>query len=404
VTTATKIDLDAVRRTEFPWTERATYLDAASFGPLPLRAQHALAAFNRRKHEAFSLSHEEIPALLDRARTVLARLVNADPAEIALGANTTHGLHLAADLLTRPRDRGGWDTAGRRVVLFSDREFPANVYPWLALERFGFRCERVASDERGHPDEAALLERVASGAVAALAVSAVQFAGGYRADLAALGRACRAQGTLFVVDAIQALGAVPLDVRASAIDILAAGGQKWLCGPFGSGFAWVRRDLITGLEPSFPGWTAFSASSDFSSLLDYRWDLVGDARRFELGTPGFADIAGLTAAVEVILSVGVEEIWARILEVQQPLLDWAASEPRVTVLSELAESRRSGILSIATPEPQRVHALLRAEHVSCVVREGALRLAPHFYNTPAEGARVASLMQNAVASCVGSAR
>jgi cysteine desulfurase / selenocysteine lyase len=404
VTTVTTVDLDAVRQAEFPWADRALYFDAASFGPLPLRSLRAVESLSRRKHEAHTLPHHEMGETLARARATLGRLVGAEPAEIALGPNTTHGLALAADLLTRPAGAGGWDCGGRRTILFSDREFPANVYPWMALEREGFRCERLPCDRLGRPDEAAMLDRLDRGDAALLAVSAVQFASGYRADLASLGAACARHGTLFVVDAIQALGAVPLDVHDCGVDILACGGQKWLCGPFGSGFAYVRRDLTRALEPSFPGWTAFSPSADFSRLLDYRYDLVDDARRFEQGTPGFQEVAGLTAAVELILEIGVAAIWRRIAAVQQPILDWAAEREDVLVVSEQEPHRRSGILSLLTPVPERVHAALVEAGVTCALREGAVRLSPHFYNTPPEGERVAAIIRGAVDACAGSAR
>jgi cysteine desulfurase / selenocysteine lyase len=404
VTTVTTVDLDAVRRAEFPWANRALYFDAASFGPLPLRSLRAVESLSRRKHEAYRLPHREMGETLAHARAALARLVGAVPEEIALGPNTTHGLALAADLLTRPADAGGWNCDGRRTILLSDREFPANVYPWMALEREGFHCERLPCDGLGRPDEPAMLERLDRGDVAVLAVSAVQFASGYRADLDALGAACARHGTMFVVDAIQALGAVPLDVHGCGVDILACGGQKWLCGPFGSGFAYLRRDLTSVIEPSFPGWTAFTPSADFSRLLDYRYDLVADARRFELGTLGFQEVAGLTAAVELILEIGVEAIWRRIQTVQQPILDWAAERDDVRVASEQEPRHRSGILSLGTPVPDQVHAALVEAGVTCALREGSVRLSPHFYNTPAEGERVATIIRGAVDACAGSGR
>jgi cysteine desulfurase / selenocysteine lyase len=387
-----------VRAREYPWAERSVYMNAAAFGPLPDRARRAVDAFNARRHEAPLLGDAEFPEILGRARAAVARLLNAPPATIALTTNTSHGLNLAAAMAVQRVAAGG-----ARTVLISDREFPANVYPWLAAERHGLRLERLPADELGRPREALLLERLERGDVGVCAVSAVQFASGYRAGLEAIGRVCAERGILFVVDAIQALGAVPLDVRACRIDVLASGGQKWLCAPFGTGFVYVREELL-GFEPEFPGWLSFSACLDFASLLAYRWELLEDGRRFEVGTLPVQDMLGLAEAVELLLELDVAAIHAHILAVQEPIVAWARQQDDVAIVSDTAPERRSGILCLHVPAQERVHALLAEHGVRCVIREGALRLSPHFYNTVAEGQGVAELLAEAVAACAASTR
>lgn len=388
---ASRPDFAAVRAAEYPDADGAIYLNAASYGPLPLRSRAALDAYNRTRQTPDRLTAADFARPLADARQAVAALIGADAASIALSPNTSTGINLAAALVRREAQRKADWLGGRRTIVFSEGEFPANAYPWLGLAREGWSVERIAADGLGRPREDALLERL-NDDVAVLAVSAVQFASGYRADLARLGAACRARNVLFVVDAIQAVGAVPLDVAAAQVDLLSSGGQKWLCGPFGSGFTYVRPELVARFEPPLPGWLSFESSMDHSSVLDYRYDLLPDARRFEVGSLGIQDYLGLARSAELLGELGVEAIWSHIRDVQQPLLDWAISNPSVVLVSDIREGRRSGIVAFRTPDAQATAAALRQAGVAFAVREGAIRLAVHFYNTVAEMERVLEVL------------
>ena len=360
-----------VRAREFAWPRTGAYLNAASSGPLPARARDAIADFHMRRWQAL-LTDPDLVAPLVASREAAARLINVTADEIALVPNTNVGLNVAASAVAQ--------LAKRKRVVVHDREFPANVYPWLALERQGFQVDILPGDERGFPREDALIERICAGDVGAVSVSFVQFSTGYRSNLAKIADACRATGTLFVVDAIQGLGAVPLDARALEIDVLACGAQKWLCSPWGSGFAYVRRDLITKFELDLPGWLAFEATQDFTQLTNYRYDFVDTARRFETGSLGFQDFVGFSASVELLLELGVTEIWQHIRALQQPLIDWAVHN-QIEIVSDLSDDRRSGILCIRPPRAEAAHAALAEAQVRCALREGAIRVSPHWYNT-----------------------
>lgn len=385
--TAATYDVAALRAVEFPWMEEhRVFLNAASFGPLPDRSRRALEAFNRRRHEADRMRPHDLLDALTTARRLAARLVGAEPAEIALAPNTTWGLDIAAEIVEAR------SAAERRTIVVSDGEFPANMYPWMALERRGMRLERVAADPLGRPREDALARRIRGGDVAAFAVSGVQFATGHRADLERFGRLCREHGALFVVDGIQGLGAMPIDVRAARIDVLASGGQKWLCSPFGTGFAYVRAELANRYSPRLPGWMAFTASADFSRLLDYEYELLPDARRFEPGTVGYQDFEGFNASVGLLLELGVDAIWAHIQRVLAPLLRWAAGRDDVTLVSPARPPNHSPIACLRLRRPEAAHAALADAGIVCAVREGVLRIAPHFYSTVAEMERVVEVL------------
>ncbi len=382
---AAPLDVAALREREFPSLDgRRPYLNAASMGALPERARRAMDVCNAGRAAVHAMRGADFEPVLESARAAAARLVNASPDEIALVPNTSHGLNLAAQgLPIEP---------GRRVVV-SDREFPANVYPWLALERQGrARVDIVPADALGRPDEARLLAEIERGDVGIFALSAVQFATGWTADLARFGEACRRNGTWFVVDAIQALGCVPVDVRAARVDVLACGGHKWLCGPFGTGFAYVRREIVEVVEPRVVGWTAMAASADYADCCGYRWEWVEGARRFEVATQPFQDCAGFARSAGLLLETGIERIHRHVLALLEPLVEWLAGRDDATIVSDLDPARRSGVFSFRLGDAARLHAALQRAGVVCVPREGAVRLSPHLYNTASEVARVIEVL------------
>lgn len=376
--------LDAWRRAEFPHLDDAIYLNAAAVGPLPQRALAALQAFHDRRQRPHLFCDEDFVAPLHACRQALARLLGVPPETLALGPNTSFGLNLAAWGLPLPRGA---------TVLVSDREFPANVYPWMALARRGLRCERVPTTPEGWPDEEALLQRLARGDVAVLALSAVQFASGYRADLVRLGTACRAAGAYFVVDGIQWIGQEPVRLGELPIDVLACGGPKWLCGPLGTGFAYVRPELLERLEPPLVGWTGMAACADVGDLLNYRFVFHADARRYEFATLPVQDFAALAASVELLLDIGLERIATHLRALVDRLVAAVQADDRMTLASPCDPARRSAIVALRTRDTARTFAALRAAGVVASLREGVLRLAPHWYTRPDEIDTVVALLR-----------
>src|SRR5467141_4822619 len=372
----------ALRTAEFPWTADTIYLNNASIGPIPERTRRALDEFTAKRTAPYLLPDRELFAGLAAARLGIAHLINADPGEIALATNTGFGLNLAARAL--PLKRGD-------VVLLSDKEFPANVYPWLMLRDQGITVEVARCRPEGWPDEDYLLERLRDPKVRVLAVSFVQFSNGYRADLKKLGAACRANGTYLVVDGIQGVGNSVLDVQETPVDILACGGQKWLLSPWGSGFVYVRKELVPALEPAVAGWMAFEGTDDFSKLTDYNPTFRPDARRFEMVTLPFQDFYGMTASVGMLAELGIDDIARYVRSLHESVFRWA-DETGVRVVSPRAEAHRSAIICLAPAHPVEAYHALKRAHVVCSLREGAIRLAPHCYNTVEELERVMDVM------------
>jgi cysteine desulfurase/selenocysteine lyase len=378
-------DVEALRAVEFPWAARgeAIYLNNASTGPLPQRSLDAQTAFNVARAEPFRLTEEMQFGTLARARELVARLIGATPETIALAVNTSFGINLAAFAL--PLGRGD-------VILAPDLEFPANVYPWMALaERRGAVYRRLPVRD-GVLDEEALLRELHEAPVRAVALSWVGFATGYRADIAAIGRACHDREAYFIVDAIQGLGPCTLDVTASYVDILACGGQKWLLGPWGSGFVYVRDSLVSALEPNVVSWMAVRDSDDFSRLLDYDLSWRDDARRFEQITLPYQDFAGFVASLELLHELGPEAIACHVGDLADMFVDWAEKRRDVELITPRERHKRAGIVALKPRDADRVSRQLREAKVTHSLREGMIRLSPHCYNTREEIERTLAVL------------
>jgi selenocysteine lyase/cysteine desulfurase len=370
-------DLAGLREREFPWAARgeAIYLNHAGTGPLPQRTLDAQTAFNAARAAPFRMTEEMQFGTLARARELLARLIGATPDTIALAVNTSFGINLAAFAL--PFEEGD-------VVLAPDLEFPANVYPWMALaERRGVIYRRLPARD-GVVDEEGLLRAIERDPVRAVALSWVGFASGCRVDLEVIGRACRDHGAYLIVDAIQGLGPCTLDVAACNVDILACGAQKWLLAPWGSGFVFVRDELVRTLEPNVVSWMAVQDSDDFSRLVDYDLSWRQNARRFEQITLPYQDFAGLVASLELIHELGPAAIERHVAELTGMIVEWAQQRRDVELITPRDRRRRAGIVAIRPRDPEGASQRLRAARVTHALREGAIRLSPYCYNTREE--------------------
>ena len=372
------MSFDELRQTEFSALNGGIFLNSASIGPLPARSVAALAACNRDRARPAMWPLDRINTVLTEARWMASRLINADESEIALMPNTTTGLNVAARAL--PLEAGD-------IVLTFDREFPANIYPWMRLQERGVILERIPVTPDGWPDETRLHERLSDPRVRAVAVSLTQFSNGYTVDLGALSRVTRATGRWLVVDAIQAVGQLPVDVKATPVDFLACGAQKWLLSPWGTGFLYVRKELCTVLEPTFAGWAAFVGSDDYTSLTSYDPRPWPDARRFELLTFPVQDFAAMNASLSLILGVGVDAIAAHTRALHQPVIEWARRNG--AKITSPSGAHGSAILCVRPRgDVAAAFAGLQAAGVQCSLREGSIRLSPHVFNLPSEMSRL----------------
>lgn len=380
-------DVSALRRAEFPWAERgdSIYLNNASTGPLPERARRAADEYNQKRAEPHRLTDDLQFGTLARARELVARLIGAKATEIGLTTNTSFGINIAA---------AGLPLGPGDVVLTPDLEFPANVYPWMhfAAKR-GFEYRRVPCRD-GVLDEEALVAALDDPRVKLLSVSWVGFATGYAVDLGRLGRLCAERDVFFVVDAIQGLGALPVDVHACHVDVFACGAQKWLLGPWGSGFVYVAPDLIPALDPGFVSWMSVRGSDDFTRLLDYDFTWRPDARRFEFVTLPYQDFAGMVASLELFHEIGPRVVTERVASLSARLVQ-GAEAAGIPLVTPRDPARRGGIVSVRPAAAAEASARLKKAGVVHSLREGMIRLSPHFYNTESEiDAALAALLSS----------
>ncbi len=352
-------------RHEFPVTQELVYLNHAAVAPLCRRAAEAMKGLADDACRFGSLHYDKWMEGYDGLRRAAAKLIHADSNEIAIVKNTSEGIAtVALGIDWKPGDR---------VIAFKE-EFPANYYPWLRLERQGVELNWFSIYDP--------IEKIAEAIPGArlLAISYVNYLSGFRVDLQALGQLCRQNGCFFFVDAIQGMGAFPLDVEAFHIDALAADGHKWMLGPEGNGILYLRRKWLDEIEPVEFGWTNPANYADYSSR---DMTLRADAGRYECGTLNTIGCFGHRAALEFLLEVGVEAIAEAVNARAQQIEDGVRARG-YEVMVERTALTGSGIVSFRHPSlgSHLVASELKRHHVSAATRQGWIRMAPHFYLSP----------------------
>lgn len=358
-------------REEFPVTRNFNFQNHAAVAPLSRRAAAALSHYADVARD-FGYLDESFPRHAAHVRSLAARLIGANPDEVTFCKNTSEGLSFVANGLQ-------WST-GDNVVL-ANVEFPANVFPWMNLRARGVRLKMVV-EENGRIPLDKMLAAIDS-RTRVVTISAVQYLSGFRADLAALGEACRERGVFLCVDAIQALGAVPLNVSTMNVDFLAADGHKWLCGPEGAGIFYCTKSLLDHLRPSTVGWMSMKETKHFG---DYVFEFHDDARRFDAGAYNVPGIYGLGAAIELVLEIGIDVIYERLIALTDRLVDGIRAKGyRISTPRQAGE--KSGIVTFFSDAKDLAHIqqhLQREHRIIIALRDDRLRASPHFYNTEDE--------------------
>ncbi len=365
-------------RSQFPVTESSIYMNHAAVSPISQRVHDAMVGllddvqyFGAEHWQRWTETYGEV-------RRCLAQLINAEPGEIAFTKNTSEGISSFAN---------GLDWRSGDEVVSIEGEFPANFYPWKALEKRGVVLRLVPAEE-GRVSLESILGAL-NPRTRVVAVSFVQYLSGFRLDLEKLGKACAAHGCLLFVDAIQGLGAFPVDVKRANIAGLGTDGHKWMLGPEGSGLLYVNRQAMEKVTPSEIGWMTVRHWSDFSRR-DLSWR--DDARRYECGTLNTVGVYGLGAAVNLLLEVGIPSIGERVLDLTDRLRGGLLAQGH-SVFGPRAREEASGIVSFVPRQGGAERLLERylTHRVQVATRGGMVRISPHFYNTEEEIDRVLEL-------------
>jgi len=364
------MDWDAVRQ-EFPVTRNYNFQNHAAVAPISRRAAEAVRTYLTQAEENAYL-RGGFYKHADRVRAQIAHLINANPDEVTFAKNTSEGLSMVANGLS-------WQSGDN--VVTSSVEFPANMYPWMALRSRGVQVRTVLEDEGRVPLDR-LIETIDS-RTRVVTISSVQFASGYRTDLATLGEYCQGRGVLLCVDVMQSLGVFPIDVKGMNIDFLAADGHKWLCGPEGIGIFYVRKELQGHLRPTNIGWMSVKEPLNFGR---YNLDFADSAKRYDSGSYNLAGIYGLGGAIELIQEIGLERISHRVLQLTDRLAA-GLCDKGYRIFSPRTPTEASGILTFFSDlhDHDQIQRHLQSEHrIVIAVRCGRLRASPHCFNTERE--------------------
>jgi selenocysteine lyase/cysteine desulfurase len=377
---------DEARRQElFPICREKAFFAHAGVTALPKYVADAICDYTRASSE----NHQEFGDVLrevKQARRTCAQFIGAKPDEIALLGPTSLGLSLFANGLD-------WQPGDEVVCYHGD--YPANVYPWIELRRRGVVVRYL---EPAAPGEITpeLVERALTSRTKLVALASAHFFTGYRVDLETIGTLLHGRGMLFSVDAIQTIGAFPLDVEKAHVDFLSADAHKWMLGPLAMGIVYVRRSRFEQLRPTLLGaWNV--EAPNFIAQDEIKF--VPTAQRYEPGVLNIAGILGMKAALEVFLQHGHEAIAARLLELKAHLvrqlepLGFAVLGVRegsaATSITTFRHATASSAALFAALEKAGIIASLRHDREN----RDYLRFSPHFYNTEAEIDRAVEVLR-----------
>ena len=361
-------DMESVRE-QFPVTKNKVFLNHAAESPLPKPVADAVHKYV----EEFSNFGESSIELEDRGKSLFAKLINAKPEELAIVENTSMGLNIAANLLRYP--------PGSKIVT-TDMEYPSVVYPWLR------KSLPVKVHYVKNVNGKILLEDVEKAVddnTVAVVISHVEYFNGFRNDLGAISEIAHEHGAYVIVDAIQSAGAVKIDVKKDDVDFLTCACYKWLLGPPGAGYLYVKRELVEKFEPPLVGW--LSVKPEVFETIDF-WDiwslkLSETASRFEVGTPSFISIAGIIQALKMFLDFGMENVERRILKLTDYLIE-TVKDLGLKLQTPEEKQYRSGIVNFKISNPKELAEKLNGKNIVVSARSHGIRVSPHFYNIEEE--------------------
>ncbi len=374
----------ALIRNDFPITQNWIFMDHAGVSPISRRVAEKTARFHQdvlHHGAAHTLDWERDVA---QVRQMAAKLINAEPQDIAFLKNTAEGINVIAQGID-------WRSGDNVVVM--DRDYPSNIYPWFNVEDRGVEVRRVAPID-GITEPQHIIDAFDSRTRCA-SVTFVDWCSGYRLDLEAIGEACETRDILFLVDPMQGLGAFDLDVKQCRIDALACGAWKWLLGPVGIAIFYCPESTRERIKQRFVG---ADCVVDAENYLDYDFTLLPSARRYEYAMLDYGNVMGLGGALEQIEAVTgdlsrLAPISDRVLDLTDILIEKAVGKG-YKLYGPSDRTARSGIVSIehSSHSARDVRRRLHREGVLSQVRDDHLRLSPHYYMTENEMGRVVDLL------------
>lgn len=359
---------DAIRSL-FPATQHLTYLNSAAVSPMPVTAIEAINSQLNDVARHGSAHYQDWVDTRDRARGLAAAMLGVRADQIAFLRNTSDGIASIANGMT-------W-APGDNIVSF-EREFPANFYAWRRIrDEFGVEL-RLCPERGGRIDIEEFIALIDSN-TRAVAISAVQYASGYRADLERIGRAARAVDALFCVDIIQGFGAIAYDLPAQFVDAACGASHKWLCAPEGCGIMYLSDRARERVQPTLVGWISVDSPWDFE---DREQPFRQSALAWETGTGPSSLFYGLEQSLKLLSDTGIDRIESHLAALTDHLCDGLA-EKNYEIVSSRAPGERSQIVCIkhrGDLSSNQIASHLESEKIVVSPRGDRVRIAPHFYN------------------------
>lgn len=365
----------------FPAAEKYTYLNSAAVSPMPTVAVEAVLSQLKDVSENGTLNYADWIATKDRARALVAEMLNVRAEQIAFLRNTSDGFASVANGLA-------WEK-GDNIVSF-EREFPANFYAWrMVRDRFGVEL-RLCPEREGRIDIDEFIALIDEN-TRLVSISAVQFASGFRAHLERIGEAARKVDALFAVDIIQGFGAMPFDLAAQGVDIAAGASHKWLFSPEGCGMLYLSDKARERITPTLVGWISVETPWNFE---DREQSFKPTALAWESGTGGISLFYGLEQSLLLLRDTGLEKIEKYLEELSDYLCELVAGK-NYEIVSSRAKGEKSQIVCLRHRNgltSSEIARRLEEEKIIVSPRGDRLRIAPHFFNNRADVEKLAEIL------------
>jgi len=375
-------------RNDFGPFDGKIWLNSASEGALPKVAVAAL-------HEAISwkvnpayLTHQRFAQVPEKLKTALSRLLNADASDIILGNSATYGIHLLAN--------GVPFQAGDEILVMQN-DFPTDILPWLFLKEDGVVILQLSTRAPVVSPEEIL--RAITPRTRLICLPHVHTFSGHVVDIEAIGKICRERGIVFVVNVSQSLGYMPIDLRRWPIDAITSAGFKWLCGPYGTGFCWMKRTLRESLTYRQAFWVNMMSEGELAGTGELRLTPQSTAKTFDVfGTANFFNFVPWTASIEYLLGIGIPKVAAHIdARVENFVMN--LDRKKYHLISKDERSERSALIVFSHDDQAKNNSIFRVlleNGIYAAKWKGNIRVAPHIFNTDADIEKTLQVLNGAI--------
>lgn len=372
-------------RAEFADFDDVTYLNMATQGALPRAAVRAAQAAVEWKSRPHTIPGDAYFGLPDRIRALIARIINAQPQEIAITAGASGGLlALAHSVEWKQEDE----------ILIAAGEFPAHRATWMPLAQAG-RLKVITVHPQGRFLTADDFLPLIGPRTRLISASLVRFDNAVRVDAPRLAEACHRVGAWLLLDVSQCAGAMPIDAPTIGADFMVCAGYKWMLSPYGTGFFWARQAVAESLRPGPLYWQAVEGAAEFHALTSSEMKPARGARRWDSAeTASFFNLAAMEKGLEFVLQAGVENIWKHNLALIE-LMNERLPRDRCIAASPVDPAARGPFACIAARSPEKtgdLYARLTQANVIVGLREGNIRVAPYLFNSPRDIDRLISVI------------